>query len=318
MYDKLIEVFRQRPGTEWRKLIAFSTQWTKLAPGVLARIDERAGAQTDEQQRLELRKLSRQLKEVHEETLQYRNLVQRFRDSQAEEWEGIVAAQRAALTSEFFAFLESLAKAAASNQQEQDELVTVLSRVAALVTAFDAVEADTDAMQGAAQKFQSLLEAGSLDEMDSKIDQMAATGQIDPALMLMMAKAYQGTRDTDITREEVKDIMAHLYFKAKESFAAQQPPEVRIMKHLLALDDPRERSVALEEAFQPGPEVSTGELDYLCTTPERLMVAMSAVLSAYESQRGKTSLVGEAAALMNPQVIQRLQELQGIVRKKYM
>lgn len=31
----------------------------------------------------------------------------------------------------------------------------------------------------------------SLEEADRKIDTLAATGQLDPALMLMMAKAYQ-------------------------------------------------------------------------------------------------------------------------------
>lgn len=48
------------------------------------------------------------------------------------------------------------------------------------------------------------------------------------------------------------------------------------------------------------------------------MKAMTAVLSMYESQRGKGTMLGEAAGLMNPEVIQRLQELQGTVRKQFM
>lgn len=35
--DQLIEVFRQRNQADWRKLIAFSKQWAKLAPVVLDR-----------------------------------------------------------------------------------------------------------------------------------------------------------------------------------------------------------------------------------------------------------------------------------------
>lgn len=46
--------------------------------------------------------------------------------------------------------------------------------------------------------------------------------------------------------------MAHLYFKAKESFAAQAPVEVRILKHLLSVDSPSDRAVLLDQAFQPG------------------------------------------------------------------
>ncbi len=37
VYDKLIAVFQQRQPSEWRKLIAFSKQFPKLADGVLAR-----------------------------------------------------------------------------------------------------------------------------------------------------------------------------------------------------------------------------------------------------------------------------------------
>lgn len=47
------------------------------------------------------------------------------------------------------------------------------------------------------------------------------------------------------------------------------------------------------------------------------MQAMTAVLSLYESQRGKGTMLGEAAGLMNPEVIQRLQELQDTVRKRF-
>ena len=55
----------------------------------------------------------------------------------------------------------------------------------------------------------------SIDEADRRIDDLAASGQLSPALLLTMAKAYAGARDSSMTREEVKDIMAHLYFKAR-------------------------------------------------------------------------------------------------------
>lgn len=54
---------------------------------------------------------------------------------------------------------------------------------------------------------------GSLEEADGKIDELAAAGKLDPALLLTMAKAYAAAKETDKTQEEVKDIMAHLYFK---------------------------------------------------------------------------------------------------------
>jgi hypothetical protein len=47
------------------------------------------------------------------------------------------------------------------------------------------------------------LQVESLEEADRKIDELAANGRLDPALLLMMAKAYAGSKETDITREEV-------------------------------------------------------------------------------------------------------------------
>ena len=49
--------------------------------------------------------------------------------------------------------------------------------------------------------------------MDAKIEGMAQSGALDPALLLTIAKAHTSIKDTDYTREEVKDVMAHLYFK---------------------------------------------------------------------------------------------------------
>ena len=64
---------------------------------------------------------------------------------------------------------------------------------------------------------------------------------------------------------DVLNISSGMYAQAKESFAQMQPPEVRIMKHLLSLDDPRQRSDELAAAFQPGPDLETKTHDFLST-----------------------------------------------------
>ena len=53
--------------------------------------------------------------------------------------------------------------------------------------------------------------------------------------------------------------------QAKESFAKMQPPEVRILKHLLTLESPAERAEQLRGAFTPGPELETEQQDFLHT-----------------------------------------------------
>ena len=52
-----------------------------------------------------------------------------------------------------------------------------------------------------------------MEDANVKIDQLAKNGKLDPAMMLTMTKAYAAAKDTDYTKEQVKDVMAHLYHK---------------------------------------------------------------------------------------------------------
>lgn len=315
--DKLISVFASKNLKEWRKLIAHSSQWPTLAPNVFARMQQRLQDPTEKMSMTELRRLHRRLREVHEETTAYRETLQFFEAADALTWEGLVAVKRKDLTTGFFEFLTSLVDAAHKDKARQEELKRVGTQLIALAQAFDAVEQDSSQLELAELKFKDLLTVGSLEEMDTKLDTMAAQGQLDAALMLTLAKAHNSVKDTDYTREEVKDVMAHLYFKAKETAARQQPKEVRIMKHLLSMEDPQQRRASLTEAFTPGPEVEVGGQDLLSTTPARLLMVVDAILAAYEAQHASGSMLQEAAALMKPEIITRLKELQLQIRQEF-
>ena len=62
-----------------------------------------------------------------------------------------------------------------------------------------------------------------MEAADASIDKLASEGRLNPALLLTMAKAYSAARETDKTKEEVKDIMAHLYFKVGNCICCWQP-----------------------------------------------------------------------------------------------
>lgn len=316
--DKLIVVFSAKTPTEWRKLIAHSKQWPQLAGGVLSRLQDKSASEQDLEKRAQLRKLQRRLESVHEELQAHEKTLSLFQNTQAVEWEGVVATHRLQLTSEFFDHVENLIHASHQDKQQREDLINLATRLIALVQAFDAVAADQEALAMASDKFQDLLKVGSLQEMDAKLDSMAQSGALDPALLLTIAKAHSSVKDTDYTREEVKDVMAHLYFKAKETLVQQQPPEVRILKHLLRIQSRQERQTALQDAFAPGADLQTEEQDLLSTTPEVLMQTIEAVLRAYEAQAGSRGMVTDAASLMNPEVIQTMRELQKQIRKGFM
>lgn len=159
------------------------------------------------------------------------------------------------------------------------------------------------------ETFQDLLRgATSYEDIDAKVDALAAEGKLDPALLLTTSKMYMSVKESPYTSEEVKDIMAHLYWRVRAcrkrvrcaalgaghdcqppiqmraSMAELQPPTVRIMKHVLFIEDPLERRAALEQAFTPGPELTVGAEDQLSTCAPRdarLATGAGAVLTAH-------------------------------------
>jgi hypothetical protein len=341
VYGRLADGFTERKPEEWRKLIAYSKQWPLLSEGVLARLERRAARDDDEERQRATRRLARRLRAVSDEMAQYSAVVEAFRAAPSRDWEALVTHHRPSLGAEFFSYLALRVRAASASAaaaapaappgaaagagaRDADALAALAAQVAALVEAHDRVVEDGAALDAASDKFAALLGAESMAAAEAQIDALAGEGRLDPALLLTMARAYAGVKETDKTQEEVKDIMAHLYFKAKESFAAQAPPEARILKFLLAVDDPRERGALLEQAFQPGAELSTAGEDLLCTTPAALLNTVDNVLAAYEGGAragagggGGGTMAGQAAALMNPEVITRLRDLQQLIRKQY-
>ena len=56
---------------------------------------------------------------------------------------------------------------------------------------------------------------------------------------------------------------------------------------------------------------------HTCRTPPKLLMVVDAVLAAYEAQHASGSMLQEAAALMKPEIISRLKELQQQIQKEF-
>ena len=203
-------------------------------------------------------------------------------------------------------------------ENERDALARLASTLLSICEAFDLATKDQGVLEEAAENFKKLLEVETLEEMNDKIDQMAAEQSLNPALVLTAAKAYMSVKESPYVEEEVKDVMAHLYFKMKETMGRQQPKVVRILKYLLSIEDPKDVRNGLEEAFTPGPEIEIGDEDYLfCEAPE-LLSTIDAVLKAYDQQKGKANITGQAAELMTPEVIEKMKTIKFQIEAHFM
>eukprot|EP00892_Ulva_mutabilis_P005879 jgi/Ulvmu1/3663/UM017_0077.1 len=316
--DKLIKAFQKKQQSDWRKLIAFSKQWPQLADSVFARTDELIKTEQDPETKLKLRRFSRGLRNAHDDVTKYREFYSKFEYADESEYEAIVAGNEDTLMSAgFFDFLGHIATAAHDDVEAQERIIVTGNRIAAIHEAYAKAAESQAQLAEAHAKLQDVLQVETLDEADQKIDKMAAEGQIDPAFLLTMAKAYSGVKESDMAQEEVKDIMYHLYMKAKEATERGAPPEVRILKHLVSIEDPRHRASELENAFKPGDMVTEKE-DHLSTQPRTLLATVETVINAYEGQKGKTSMLGQTAELMDPEVIERMRDVKQLITNKYL
>ncbi|KAL8469325.1 hypothetical protein ACS0TY_032233 [Phlomoides rotata] len=187
----------------------------------------------------------------------------------------------------------------------------------AAVEAYDTATESIEALNDAELKFQDIINSPSVDAACRKIDSLAEKNQLDSTLFLMITKVWSAAKESNMMKDEVKDVLYHLYKSARGNLQRLVPKEMRILKYLLTIEDPEERMSALNDAFTPGDELQGMDVDCLYTTPEELHMWIRSVVDAYHFSREGT-LIREARDLMNPKVIQKLEELKNTIQDNFM
>lgn len=316
--DKLIDVFLvDKPNpTDWRKLLAFSKEWDNIRPNFYKRCQDRADMDDDPGRKHNLLRLARKLKEVDEDIQRHNELLKVVKAAPSEIGD-IVSRRRKDFTEEFFVHLHTVAESYYDNPTEQNDVAKLGNMCLAAVQAYDNATESIEALNTAELKFQDILNSPSVDAACEKIDDLAGRNQLDSALVLMITKAWSAAKESNMAKDEVKDVLYHLYKTASGNLQRLMPKEIRIVKYLLRVNDPEEQLCALNDAFTPGEEVEGKDVDSLYTTPEKLHTWIKTVLDAYHFSREGT-LIREARDLMNPEIIKKLEQLKKLVEKNFM
>ncbi|CAH9128294.1 unnamed protein product [Cuscuta epithymum] len=316
--DKLIEVFMvDKPTpTDWKRLIAFSREWTNIRPHFYERCLERADKESDFEMKHKLLRLSRKLKEIDNDIQRHNELLEAIRNSPCEITE-IVTRRRKDFTKEFFFHVNNLAESYYDNPDEQNAVAKLGNDCLVAVHAYDTENESIKALNAAELKLKDIVNSPSVDAACRKIDDLAKKNQIDSALALLITKAWSAAKESDMTKTEAKDIMYHLYKTAIGSMQRLMPKEIRILKYLLTIEDPEQHICALKDAFTPGEELEGKDVDLLYTTPEQLCNWIKVITDAYNLSREGT-LLREARDLMNPKTILKLEELKKLIQDKFM
>ncbi|XP_068638273.1 uncharacterized protein At4g37920-like [Aristolochia californica] len=316
--NKLIEVFMvDKPTTtDWRRLLAFSREWSSIRPHVFRRCEEQADSEQDPDMRHKLLRLGRKMTEIDEDVQKHNELLEMIKGAPSE-INSVVARRRKDFTKEFFMHLHNVTEAYYDNPTEQNNLAKLGNTCLAAVQAFDTASESIEALNTAELKFQDIINSPTLDAACKKIDALAEKKELDSALMLMLTKAYSASKESNMMKDEVKDILYHLYMTGLGNLQRNIPKEIRIMKYILTIEDPEEKLCALKDAFTPGIALEGKNVDNLSTTPEKLYTWIRTVLDAYQFSR-EGSLIREARDLMNPKIIKKLEELKKLVESSFM
>lgn len=316
--DRLIEVFliERTTSEEWRKLLAFSKEWSKIRPHFFKRCRAKAEQELDPQMKGNLLKLCRKLKEVDDDMDRHNELFALVKENE-QDIDTVVARRRKDFTTDFFQHLELLYQASYEQPDQQSGIAKVAKNCVAAVEAYDRVTEEESAISAAQMKFDDILNSPSLDVARNKIDELAKRNELDSTLMLLITKAWAASKESTMMKEEVKDILYHLYMIARGNMQRLVPKEVRIMRHVLTLEDPKEQLAALTDAFSPGAELEGKDIDLLYTTPQELHNWIMIVLNAYYNNQ-KNSLMKSAQELMSPTTIKRLEALKRTIQDQFL
>jgi hypothetical protein len=81
--------------------------------------------------------------------------------------------------------------------------VNLSAKLMTAIQVHDNIQKDEALMIKAEEKFLNLLDSPDLTTLDSRIDNLAQTGGLDPALLLTMSKAWVAAKDSSMVKDEV-------------------------------------------------------------------------------------------------------------------
>ncbi|XP_008236644.1 PREDICTED: uncharacterized protein At4g37920, chloroplastic [Prunus mume] len=315
--DKIIDVFmNEKPrAKEWRKLLVFREDWEKYRESFYNRCRTRADMEGDPTMKEKFTSLGRKVKKIDDEMERHSELLKEIQDNPTD-INALVARRRKDFTEEFFRHLNLLSEVYDS-LEDRDAMARLGARCLSAVSAYDNTLEYVETLDTAQAKFDDILNSPSVDVACEKIKSLAKAKELDSSLVLLINSAWASAKESTTMKNEVKDIMYHLYKATKSSLRSIAPKEIKLLKHLLNITDPEERFSALATAFSPGDGPEAKDPKAVYTTPKELHKWIKIMLDAYHLNAEETD-IREAKQMTQPVVIQRLFILKETIEEEYL
>lgn len=315
--DKIIDVFlNEKPRVkEWRKYLVFREDWNKYRESFYNRCRTRADEESEPTMKEKLISLASKVKKIDDEMESHYELLKEIQDSPTD-INAVVARRRKDFTGEFFRYL-SVVSETHDSLEDRDAVARLATRCLSAVSAYDKTLEHVETLDSAQAKFDDILNSSSVDVACEKIKSLAKAKELDSSLILLINSAWASAKASTTMKNEVKDIMYHLYKATKSSLRSIAPKEIKLLKYLLNIIDPEERFSALATAFSPGNEHEAKDPKALHTTPKELHKWITIMLDAYHLNKEETD-IREAKQMSQPVVIQRLLILKETIEEEYL
>ncbi|XP_065876325.1 uncharacterized protein At4g37920 [Euphorbia lathyris] len=315
--DKMIDFFLiEKPRVrEWRKYLVLREEWKKYSERFYARCHSRATMETDPTSKEKYSSLAAKVKRIDEEMEKHSELLKEIQDSPTD-LIAIVTKRRKDFTGEFFRYLSILSETYDS-LDDRDAIARLGTRCLSAISAFDRTLENVETLDTAQAKFDDILNSPSVDVACDKIKSLAKAKELDSSLILLINSAWAAAKDSTTMKNEVKEIMYRLYKATKSSLRSIAPKEIKLLKHLLNIEDPEERFAALATAFCPGDEHEAKDPYALYTTPKELHKWIKIMLDAYHLNVEDTDLRA-VKQMAKPIIIQRLFILKETIEEEYL
>ncbi|XWS45058.1 hypothetical protein CRYUN_Cryun15aG0104100 [Craigia yunnanensis] len=315
--DKIIDVFlNEKPRVkEWKRYLILRDEWSKYRESFYNRCQTRADKEIDPTMKQKLISLESKVKQIDDEMERHCELLKEIQDSPTD-INAIITRRRKDFTDEFFRYL-TLVSETYDGLEDKDEVARLAARCLSAIGAYDNTLEAVENLDAALAKFDDILNSPSVDVACEKIKSLAKAKELDSSLVLLINSAWASAKDSTTMKNEVKDIMYHLYKATKSSLKSIAPKEIKLLKHLLNITDPEERFSALATAFSPGNEHEAKDPQALSTTPKELHKWIKIMLDAYLLNKEETD-IKEAKKLTQPMVIQRLFILNETIEEEYL
>ncbi|KAL3618980.1 hypothetical protein CASFOL_037208 [Castilleja foliolosa] len=293
----------------------FCDKWTKYQERFYSQCKVRADAETDSQLKQKLIDLSRKVRKIDDEMEMHAELLKEIQDSPMD-INAIVARRRRDFTGEFFRHLTLLSEIY-DGLEDRDAIARLGTRCLSAVSAFDNTLEIVGTLDTAQEKFDDILNSPSINAACEKIKSLAKAKELDSSLILLINGAWASAKESTTMKNEVKDIMYHLYKATQSSLRSIVPKEIKLLKYLLNITDPEERFTALATAFSPGDERDIKQPNAIYTKPKELHKWIKIMLDAYHLSK-EESEIREAKKMSQPVVIQRLFILKETIEEEYL